>query len=526
MMNLFVDECIEVYVENDSVLVKIKQKHKNLSAIKEQLKIHPRVILTDWKKVEIALMKQSGAAHSPIVIGEWKPVVQCSFTNDKMQVYVYINLLESEFESERDHVKTQIYQWLASNKVTHGVLTEAIENGLRVQNGLLIAEGTEAVNGNDAKVTYFQLSERKPRLREDGSVDHFEISFIDEVKKGDWLGEKTFLTNGADGMNVLGQVIRAKKGNDVKLLYDPKSVYSSTEDSIEVLRASIDGAVSFDHKGLISVVNVLTIDGDVGIRTGNIQYDGSVVITGTVTGGFSVTASNDISILSEHGVTSARVESLSGDILIKGGIFGKAVVKAKNHVFAKHANEALIDAGGNVTIGKYIFNSYIKAANIFTTDQRQGKIIGGKINTQGKVASAIIGNQMGLKTEIHIDGFDRDLIEKEKETLLKQKEDFTKRKVLVSEKVNQLQSLKSQSREYLLEYMKYKTLLETLLAESCQMEHRLQTIESLLLVKGMGEVASSEVYPGTFITIKNIPKRVETLSKGSFYLVDGEITLG
>lgn len=524
-MNLFVDESIEIYVEDTSVISKVKQKNQNLSTIKKQLKIHPRVQLSDWSNIESTLKKQKEIPSPPIVIGIWKPLVQCQMTSDKMQVYVYINLFESELESEIENVKNQIYQWLETNNVTYGILTDVIENGLKVQSGLLIAEGTEAVYGDDAKVKYFQLSERKPRTREDGSVDHFEINFIDEVKKGDWLGEKIFLTNGTDGMNVLGQVIRAKKGNDIKLLYDAKTVYSVTEGNMEVLRASNNGAISFDYKGLISVVNILTIDGDVGIRTGNIHYDGSIVIKGTIAIGYSVTANNDISVLGDQGVTSARVESLTGDVMIKGGIFGKAVVKAKNNVFARHTNEALIEAGGNVTIGTYIFNSYLKAANIFTTDKRQGKIIGGIIKAQGKVSSAIIGNQTELKTEIHIDGFDRKVLENEKESLGKQTDDIAKRIAFVSEKVKALQLLKSQSREYIVEYMKNKSELDNLLEESSKIEHRLQTITSLLLVKGMGEVASSEVYPGTIITIKNITKPVETVSKGSFYLINGEITL-
>ena len=43
------------------------------------------------------------------------------------------------------------------------------------------------------------------RLREDGKADFYDMNFLDEVKKGDWLGEKIPLTNSIPGKTITGE---------------------------------------------------------------------------------------------------------------------------------------------------------------------------------------------------------------------------------------------------------------------------------------------------------------------------------
>lgn len=57
-----------------------------------------------------------------------------------------------------------------------------------------------------------------------------------------------------------------------------------------------DAVVTYKD-GKIAVGNHLIIDGDVGIETGNIEFDGSFTVQGIVQSGFSVKATKDISIL-------------------------------------------------------------------------------------------------------------------------------------------------------------------------------------------------------------------------------------
>ena len=40
-------------------------------------------------------------------------------------------------------------------------------------------------------ITYIEIPERRPVIREDGSADYYEMNFVTPVNEGDWLGEKS-----------------------------------------------------------------------------------------------------------------------------------------------------------------------------------------------------------------------------------------------------------------------------------------------------------------------------------------------
>ena len=71
---------------------------------------------------------------------------------------------------------------------------------------------------------------------------------------------------------------------------------------------------------IIEVVNTYVVNGDVDYSTGNIQFNGNVVINGTVPDGFEVKAEGDIVVMKI--AESARLEA-GRDIIIKGGVQGK-----------------------------------------------------------------------------------------------------------------------------------------------------------------------------------------------------------
>src|SRR5690606_30396598 len=146
-----------------------------------------------------------------------------------------------------------------------------------------------------------------------------------------------------------------------------------------VIRSKITGVVE-NGQGMIKVNKHLTIDGDVGIETGNILFEGSITIKGTVQNGYTVKANGDISIEGIDGVTGAKlVQSLSGDIYIRGGIFGnnETQVIAGGTIYVKHVNDAKLIAGNEIIIGSYSIGSDLEATNILL-DKRSGKLVGGK----------------------------------------------------------------------------------------------------------------------------------------------------
>ncbi|MDR4925647.1 FapA family protein [Peribacillus simplex] len=252
-----------------------------------------------------------------------------------------------------------------------------------------------------------------------------------------------------------------------------------------------------------------------------------MTIKGTVIDHFSVTATKDISILSELGVSNVKeIKSMEGDVFIKGGIFGKGVSKisAARNIFVKHANECHLSAGENIHIGSYSLGSSLKAKNIFT-DEKKGKLIGGVIEAHGKVRAAVIGNRMERKTLINVKGFNRDLLKEElKETLL-----------LYKSKIMKLESIKENldvyemspgqlNGEQNLQYEQTKNQFERLKSQIYQLDEKRKSIMDMLESKGEGEITIGQIAsPDTRLQIKSLEKKLSVLTKGTFYAENNDL---
>ncbi len=213
-----------------------------------------------------------------------------------MSASIYINETKETIRENQEAFEQQIKILLVERKIHHGLLSFDLT---KVETGksFVVAKGTDPIKGEDAKVKYLEIPERKPVIREDGRADYFDMNFIFEIKEGSWLGEKIPAQPGTPGTNIHGEPVPAPPGKDVPLKYDRKSATEVEEEGKIILRATNNGVLE-NRQGLISVSRHLPIEGDVGLETGNIQFDGSISIRGTVQSGFSVIATGDISI--EH----------------------------------------------------------------------------------------------------------------------------------------------------------------------------------------------------------------------------------
>src|SRR6185312_13046412 len=113
--------------------------------------------------------------------------------------------------------------------------------------------------------------------------------------------------------DVLGNSIPAMKGDDVNFLYDRNSILEEVKKEKIVLKAKHAGALEFKDD-IVSVGKHLIIQGDVGPETGSITFEGSVAVYGTVLAGYAVTATGDISVEGNEGITNAKlIQSTEGD---------------------------------------------------------------------------------------------------------------------------------------------------------------------------------------------------------------------
>ncbi len=521
-MEIYRNDFFSLSSEDEKVYIQVYSSDYDIKTFNQIILDMPCIQLQSFAILKKALEEANDAK---CLIGTYKPRVEVLLSGDEMEARIKLNITAKEFVENKIGIPSEIIEALNAAGVTEG-LDDLFLKPISVQKEILVAKGIPPEDGKDAVITYYEITDKKPVVKEDGSVNHYELNLIDNVNKGDWLGEKIPTQEGTPGRTVTGKTLPPKRGVDFKLKYDTRTVGEYVENGHIVLRALIDGAVKLDGDK-IKVDNHLIVPGDVGFQTGNLVFDGYITIRGTVKDGFSVIAKNDISIMGDMGIGAVeKIISKEGSIYIKGGIYGKgtAVIEAKRNIYMKYCNEANVTAGEEINVGFYALDSKLKAKKV-SLDPVYGKIIGGTVMAETQIIAGIIGNKSEKKTYVSVQGFDRSAIKTEFELLL------TKYKDLLQEAAKLKQHLETfersisgseyyDNREYNECLNKYEDIIDGIkLLDDCR-----KVLQQVLETKGEGEIGISKAaYPETFIEIKTFQKRINSVVSGSFYAQDKEL---
>lgn len=521
-LQFYKNNFLELITEEDKLYILVSKPGFDIMSFNDIMADFPVIHLTNFINLRKSLVEASGTL---VHIGSLKKQIEVMISGDEMQASIYINLTQQELDLNRPAMAEEITRALNAAGVVEGI-DNVYEKALIAQSEIVIAKGISPVYGEDAKLTYFELSDKKPIVKEDGSVNYYELNLIDNVKTGDWLGERIPPQEGKPGITVTGKLVPGKKGKDYSLKYDRKTIKEYEEGNKTVLRALVDGAVKYDGSK-IKIDNHLIIPGDVGYETGNISFDGYVTINGIVKDGFSVTAKYDIAINGKMGIGAiGKIHSQEGSIYIKGGIYGKntAKIDAKKNVYVKYCNECSITSGEDINIGFYALDSNLNAQKVLL-DPKYGKIIGGTVVAEIKVVSGVIGSKYEKKTLINVQGFDRNAIRKEFEELLEKYKEFLQDANAVKRQIEVFEyNLSGAEYANMEEYNKYVTKYEEIIDEIKLLDEARKKLQQTLQTKGEGEIGIFQAaYPETFLEIKKMQKKISSIVNGSFYAENREL---
>ncbi|HQJ09233.1 MAG TPA: FapA family protein, partial [Deltaproteobacteria bacterium] len=193
--------------------------------------------------------------------------------------------------------EADLYEALAGEGVTFGILNDAVQKMAEekpVDTWVTVAQGEKAGNGCDGYVHFhFSREGRKVRLKEDasGRVNFKDMNLIQNVKKGDVLCELIPPEKGRSGRTVRGEEIPGRLGIPAKL---PSGKNVEVADNGAKLVAAIDGMVVWEDPR-VSVEPVYVVD-MVDSNTGNIRFNGSVVVNGEIGDGFEIHAAEDVTV--------------------------------------------------------------------------------------------------------------------------------------------------------------------------------------------------------------------------------------
>lgn len=294
---------------------------------------------------------------------------------------------------------------LRENGVVAGIDEKAVAKAVFAQSNkpVLVAEAIPPTPGESAKLEYkFRTDRSKVDLVEDeyGRVDFKRLHLIENVRVGQVLVVKKTPGKGIPGKLVNGIEISALPGQDVKM-----PVGRNTEVSINgtELIATMNGQVLLVGDK-VNVEDTLEIKGDVGLKTGNIYFLGTVIIKGGVEDGFEVEATGDIQIKDSVGKCFI---SAGGSIAIGEGVKGKGTARlfAGGHIFAKYIENAKVNAKGTIQVTQEIMHSNVDAGkSILLEGKQRGSIIGGKVRAGNEIHAREIGAPAGTYTRIEVGG--------------------------------------------------------------------------------------------------------------------------
>ena len=291
--------------------------------------------------------------------------------------------------------------------VLHGIdesILDTVINSRDYDEPYVVAKATPHEDGEDGRLIFhFSTDERTgcPVEIRGGRVDLRTLDLFVPVTKDQLLVSRTEATEGKAGITVRGNIINQKPGKDTIL---PRGKNIRYNDDRTELYASSSGMVEYINNA-INVSNVYKINGDCDTRVGNIDFDGSVHITGSVRSGYTIRATDGINI--GGSVESARLIA-GGNVEVKGGMHGsgRGSIEAGGSVSILFIEQGAIVADGPVKVDVSIHSSIESGGTLYATGKR-GAIIGGQAAVAGDVVANFLGAVSNTKTEVVVGAMPR-----------------------------------------------------------------------------------------------------------------------
>lgn len=451
--------------------------------------------------------------------------MEMEISADKMLVFCrfYPASEGGDWMSEKEIV-TQMQQ----NKIKFGIDQEAILKFLQnreYNKEFVLAKGKPPRQGKDAKIEYFFNTSlnTKPKKNPDGTVDYHDLNTVSMVQAGQKLAHLIQPDRGEDGMDVLGNTIKPRAVKELKLEFGNHITLS--EDRTEIT-SDVTGHATLTA-GKVFVSDVLEIPADVDTSTGDINYDGAVLIKGNVKSGFKVVANGDVVV--EGVVEGARITS-KGQIVIKQGIHGmnKGVLEARGNILCKFIENAVVHSGGYIET-EGIMHSKVSAFSEIHVHGRKSLVTGGVIRAGVLLDTEVLGSEMGTVTQVEV-GVDPEkkahYVQLQKNLVEKKKNIDTMKPILTnfSEKISAGVQLPQDKLEYV---QKLAQAFKTEQMEWKAVKEELEALHAEITAGSDARVkVSKNVYPGVAITISDVSLTVKE-SRGfcQFVREGGEVVV-
>lgn len=266
----------------------------------------------------------------------------------------------------------------------------------------LIAKGVAPVHGQDARVEWDLESlnaqpdatappspDDKPAAQgdapsaKDEAACFYNRSIYTVVKQNDVLGKVYHAVPGEDGRDVKGRVLVAREGRPLNFQHD-ETIKIGKGNTIV---AMVDGVL--DRSGSTACIrDTIEVDRYVDFNTGNISFNGSVLIQKGVRDCFKVQADGDVEV---RGLIEAAQIICGKDLRALGGFAGReqGVAEVAGNLQAKYLDAVRIMVRGDLIVERELINCETRVLGQIASPR--GSVIGGQTLVAGGLTVAELG---------------------------------------------------------------------------------------------------------------------------------------
>jgi uncharacterized protein (DUF342 family) len=333
-----------------------------------------------------------------------KFVLELKVTPDKMKMFLDLvpHLTPVVFFDDIMNILTGAFPTTVFDKRVVSDVVSLIGLGKPILNRR-VSVGTEPTNGSDGKILllvrpYNGVGEQDQR--EDIKFSFSQVHLFDNISEERVVARLYPPKAGKDGLDVLGNIIKPKAVNTVKISLDkslviqPSNNTDDSESSFENVIAKQSGLL-INESSQLKISEDLTIKGNVDYHTGDIDFIGRIIVNGNIQPGFKVKGSKGILIKGD--CQKAVLDSQDGDIEIKGFCVESEITAAKN-VNLNIVHQSKIRAGGLLSINKECIDSTLRTEKYVKCTQ--GRIIGGHLFTVFGLEVKELGGEAQNTTDV------------------------------------------------------------------------------------------------------------------------------
>ena len=343
-------------------------------------------------------------AHRIRVIPFRNPSLEIIPASDSMSATISINpgLGFAEPLATEDVIKA-----LKSEGICYGINPGDIESALSTSakgetvSKVCVVSGKQPVKSEDPKMEWIikTASGNTVTIRPDGTADfRNQDRFTDVPKDTPLLDILAAGTKGQDGIDIYGRPLKCENsfGNVQLPTWDESIRAEKTPDGKIRLCSNIDGELHY-KLNRIYISPLHSINGDVGPRSGNVKFSGTVRIDGNVLSGYTINSGGDIIV---GGLVENAILSADGMIFIKRGIKGgkRGILRARKTISLLFAEQAKLLAVEDIKIYSSCLHCEIKTNGHIIIAGNKGALIGGTICTKKGLDVFNLGSENGIKT--------------------------------------------------------------------------------------------------------------------------------